>query len=33
MKFLNSVSHTALLVGLSASSRIGRVRWHIKVKP
>ena len=32
MKFMNGVSHTALLVGLSSSPSIGRVRWHIKVK-
>ena len=32
MKFLNGVSHVALMVGLSASSRIGRVRWFIRAK-
>jgi hypothetical protein len=33
MRFMNGVSHLALLLGLSSSSRIGRVRWHMKMKP
>lgn len=32
MKFMNGVSHTALLVGLASSSNIGPVRWYIRMK-